>query len=145
VGANPTVELATLPGCPGEDPAGDGSEANRYRPEQNGLKPPWRLKARAADVTVASAVGACVNEMGDLVVWATSDTDEHLCEECPQPDGVAFQRCAQRVSTLLCTAKHTARDRWRRAQGVPKMCPYTTGRFGCDHREGRGLLEPGDG
>jgi hypothetical protein len=50
--------------------------------------------------------------------WATSDTDEHLREECPQPDDGAFRRCAESVSVLLSTTGHLRGVH----RGVPNVC-----------------------
>jgi hypothetical protein len=40
--------------------------------------------------------------------WATSDTHEHLREECPQPDDGAFRRCAEGLSVCSSRQEHRA-------------------------------------
>jgi hypothetical protein len=66
--------------------------------------------------------------------WPTSDTGEHLREECPQPDDGAFRRCAEGVSMRLSTAGHASHPPWRRSKGVPKVCPHIGARSHCRPR-----------
>src|SRR6266566_5898132 len=84
-----------------EDPCGNGSELMATTASSTAISQRGVLRRGRRRRGGRQRCGCGRERNWRRCSWVTSDTDEHLWEECLQPDGVAFRRCAEAVSTLL--------------------------------------------